>query len=307
MTEHDKNLPSTVSVDENNSFTFDSVYQEYLKWLPKYEEFSQGRTNFQIEKFVALADGTPANNYNNVLYQTRVMRGEFMREVKRGIELQRNFDYRWNSHLEKFGTNVPLEVSDGDGGTKFVWYDLEKTELDHSVHELRLSIKDKIQQLSTFDAILNKLEENNGGPFTKEQYEKEAPLYWEKRFESQSIDDLISSRLGISTGNAKSIRQALASPILDGSHNQVTNENPLIKKLINGDFDVIEAIKEGNESIRKLQESNTTKNFLPKNDDDDDVEVKKVENQTDTVNVNDDPYKLSEEMLSELLKENKTK
>jgi hypothetical protein len=291
-------LPTTVSVDETKSFTADAVYQEYLKWLPKYEEFAQGRTNFQIEKFVSLEDGTPANNYVNVLYQTRVMRGEFMREVKRGLELQRNFDYRWTTHLETHGPNVPIEVEDGESGKKFVWYDLEKLELEHTVHELRLSIKDKIQQLETFEAILNKLEENNGGNFTKDQYENEAPDYWEKRLERQSVDDIVSARLGVSTGNVKSIRQAMAPTILDNSPNQIKGEDPLIKRLIDGRFDVYEAINEGNKSIESLYEKNTQKGFLPKAEQ---TETKKIEVKED----DSDPYALSEEMLKNLLGDKK--
>jgi hypothetical protein len=292
------NLPTTVNVDSKKSFTADSVYQDYLKWLPKYEEFAQGRTNFQIEKFVSLEDGTPVNNYVNVLYQTRVMRGEFMREVKRGIELQRNFDYRWNDHIAENGPNVPLEVTDENGGTTQIWYDLEKFELDHAVHELRMSIKDKIQQLEIFEAILNKLEDNNGGEFTKDQYEQEAPVYWEKRLERQSVDDIISARLGVSTGNAKSIRQALAPTILDNSPNQIKGDSPLVKRLISGQFDVLEAIGEGNKSISNLYELNSQKGFLPKAEK---IEPEKIEHKEE----NEDPYALSEDMLKKLLGEQK--
>lgn len=290
------NLPTTVVVDENQSFTADSVYQDYLKWLPKYEEFAQGRTNFQIEKFVALEDGTPSNNYVNVLFQTRTMRGEFMREVKRGIELQRNFDYRWNKHIEEHGTDVPLEITDDNGSKKFIWYDLEKFELEHTVTELRLSIKDKIQQLEVFDAILRQLEENNGGEFTKDQLEQEAPEYWEKRFERQALDDIISARLGVTTGNAKSIRQAMAPTILKNSPNQIKKDDPLVKRLIDGRFDVLEAINEGNKSISDLYESNTKKGFLPNATE----PTHKIENKSDEVEEND-PYALSEELLKKLL------
>lgn len=292
-------LPTTVVVDENQSFTAETVYSDYLKWLPKYEEFAQGRTNFQIEKFVALEDGTPANNYVNVLFQTRTMRSEFMREVKRGIELQRNFDYRWNKHIEEHGPEVPLEVADENNGKKFIWYDLEKFELEHTVSELRLSIKDKIQQLELFDAILNQLEENNGGEFTKDQLEKEAPEYWEKRFERQAVDEIISARLGVSTGNAKSIRQAMAPTILKDSPNQITKENPLVKRLIDGKFDVLDAINEGNRSIEELYKSNTQKGFLTNSS----KVTEKIEDKSETKD-EDDPYALSEELLKKLM-ENK--
>jgi hypothetical protein len=244
-------LPTTITVNETESHSMESVFSDYLKWQQKYEEFSQGRTNFQIEKFIALEDGTPAHNYVNTLYQTRVMRGEFMREVKRGIELERNFEYKWAEHLNKYGPDVPLTSKDENGNEKFIWYDLEKLEHDHTIIELKMSMKDKLQQLGTFNAILSKMEENNGGEFTKEQYENEAPEYWEKRFERQAIDDIIATRLGMNTGNTKSIRQALAPTILDNSVNQV-KKDAFIEKLINGEFDPAEAITEGNKRISDL-------------------------------------------------------
>jgi hypothetical protein len=244
-------LPTTITVDDDEKHSMETVFADYLKWQSRYEEFSQGRTSFQIEKFIALEDGTPAHNYVNTLYQTRVMRGEFMREVKRGIEMERNFAYRWNEHLNKFGQDVPLCVKDENGNDKFIWYDLEKIEHDHTLTELKMSMKDKLQQLEIFNAILSKMEENNGGQFTKEQYDQEAPDYWEKRFERQAVDDIISTRLGMNTGNTKSIRQALAPTILPNSVNQV-NPDALIGKLINGEIDMAEAITEGNKRISDL-------------------------------------------------------
>lgn len=244
-------LPTTITVDDNQKHSMETVFADYLKWQSRYEEFSQGRTNFQIEKFIALEDGTPTHNYVNTLYQTRVMRGEFMREVKRGIEMERNFAYRWTEHLNKFGEDVPLSIKDENGNDKFIWYDLEKIEHDHTLTELKMSMKDKLQQLETFNAILAKMEENNGGMFTKEQYDQEAPEYWEKRFERQAIDDIIATRLGMNTGNTKSIRQALAPAILPNSVNQVDGD-ALIGKLINGEIDPSEAITEGNRRIYEL-------------------------------------------------------
>jgi hypothetical protein len=281
-------LPSTIVVDDQNTQSVENVFQDYMKWHSTYEEFSQGRTNFQIEKFVSLEDGTPCYNYVNVLYQTRVMRGELMREVKRGIEQQREFEYRWSKHEDM---SEP-QIRKSDGEEKLVWYDLDKIEHDHSIMELKMSIKDKLQQLETFNAILSQLEENNGGKFTKDQYEQEAPEYWEKRFERQSIDDIISARLGVTTGNVKSIRQALAKPILKDSPNQITADNSLVERLINGDFEPLEAIREGNKNMEALYHAMTEKNFLLEKGNTE--EVKQVEAKTK------DPYSLDEQTLASL-------
>ncbi len=285
-------LPTIITVNDDEKHSMETVFSDYLKWQDRYEEFSQGRTNFQIEKFIALEDGTPAHNYVNTLYQTRVMRGEFMREVKRGIELERNFAYKWNDHLNKYGPDVPLASKDENGNEKFIWYDLEKIDHDHTIIELKMSMKDKLQQLETFNAILAKMEENNGGPFTKEQYENEAPEYWEKRFERQAIDDIIATRLGMNTGNTKSIRQALAPTILPNSVNQV-NPDALIGKLINGEIDPSEAITEGNKRINELYAEMSKPALENKSDPIQKIGVQTYEN-------SDDPYKLDAETLAKL-------
>ena len=287
------NLPTTITVDEQETHSMDTVFADYLKWQSRYEEFSQGRTNFQIEKFIALEDGTPAHNYVNTLYQTRVMRGEFMREVKRGIEMERNFAYKWTKHLEEHGPDVPLTSKDENGNDKFIWYDLEKIEHDHAIMELKMSMKDKLQQLETFNAILAKMEENNGGEFTKEQYEQEAPEYWEKRFERQAIDDIISARLGMNTGNTKSIRQAIAPTILPNSINKVSDD-ALINKLINGEVDPMEAITEGNKRIADLYANMSKPALENKSEPVQKITTTQVEQPTN------DPYALDAATLAKL-------
>jgi hypothetical protein len=283
------NLPSTVLVDGEEPQTVENVLEDYNKWHSKYETFAQGRTNFQIEKFVSLEDGTPVYNYVNVLYQTRVMRGELMREVKRGVELQRSFAYLWDNHEDK---HVPIIIKDEQGNDKLIWYDLEKLDHDLTLAELKLSIKDKLQQLSTYNAILAQLEENNGGEFTKEQYEQEAPEYWEKRFERQAVDDLISARLGMSTGNVKSIRQGLAKPILKNSPNQI-KDGSLVETLISGEFELLETIQQSNQSMKELYDSMSRKNFA--------IEHKKQEvKQVTKTETKKDAYDLDEEALAAL-------
>jgi hypothetical protein len=283
------NLPSTVLVDGEEPQTVENVLEDYNKWHSKYETFAQGRTNFQIEKFVSLEDGTPVYNYVNVLYQTRVMRGELMREVKRGVELQRSFAYLWDNHEDK---HVPIIIKDEQGNDKLIWYDLEKLDHDLTLAELKLSIKDKLQQLSTYNAILAQLEENNGGEFTKEQYEQEAPEYWEKRFERQAVDDLISARLGMSTGNVKSIRQGLAKPILKNSPNQI-KDGSLVETLISGEFELLKTIQQSNQSMKELYDSMSRKNFA--------IEHKKQEvKQVTKTETKKDAYDLDEEALAAL-------
>lgn len=284
-------LPSTIVLDNDQQYGVNTIFEDYLKWHEKYDEFAQGRTNFQIEQFIALEDGTPTHNYVNVLYQTRVMRGEFMREVKRGVEMERNFEYTWKRHLEEYGPDVPLELKDERGNVRLVWYDLEKFEHDHTLMELKMSIKDKVQQLQTFDEVLAALEEKNGKKFTKEQYDNEAPSYWMNRFLRQTVDDLISSRLGISTGDAKVIRQALAPAIRTGKPHEA-DERKFLEQLINGEYDPIQAIQSGNEHIKALYEKNIHVGFL------EGVETPSLLSDLEKSEQND-PYKLPPEILDD--------
>ncbi len=286
-------LPSTIVLDDEQSYGVNTIFDEYMKWHERYDEFAQGRTNFQIEQFIGLEDGTPAHNYVNILYQTRVMRGEFMREIKRGVEMERNFDYRWKTHLQTHGPDVPLEIKDQNGNIRCIWYDLEKFEHDHALLELKMSVKDKVQQLQTFDEVLLKLEEMNGGKFTKKQYDDEAPSYWMNRFLRQSVDDLISSRLGISTGDAKVIRQALAPAIRTGKTYDA-EERQFLEGLINGEYDPIQAIQKGNEHIKEIYQKMTHDGFL-ENKTEQKIKLEDLMPKEDY-----DPYKLSQDMLDKL-------
>ena len=110
-----------------------------------------------------------------------------------------------------------------NGGTKLCWYDIEQIEMTHYLKSAELEIRDRIQQMDTFDKILNKLVEMNGGPVTKEQFENEDHVYWERRFAEQSMDEMISSRTGISIGNIHSMRRGTAPTLVSDDVNRIKN------------------------------------------------------------------------------------
>lgn len=287
MTTENKSLSAIITDNETKTQSVNAIWEDYLKWHPKYDEFAQGRTNFQIEKFTVFEDGTPANNYVNTLYQTRVMRGELLRELKEGIETQRLFDWRWGDH----DPNEPIETVDQFNNTKLLWYDLEKMAHDHRIMELKMSIKDKLQQLDLFDKILTQLEENHGRGFTREDYDNEAPLYWEKRFERQALDSIIYARTGVDTGTIKSIRQGIADPIVKDSVNKM-DDNSFVRSLLDADFNPQEAIAHGNKSIDELYSRMHRKDFLLPSEE---AKVPKIEDKK-----KNDPYSLSDSALSQL-------
>ena len=68
--------------------------------------------------------------------------------------------------------------------------------------------------------ILDKLVERNGGtPPTREQFLEENEEYWDTRLAEQALDDLMSSRTGISGGNLQAMRRASAPSLIDERNN----------------------------------------------------------------------------------------
>jgi hypothetical protein len=64
------------------------------------------------------------------------------------------------------------------------------------------------------------MKELHGGDFTREEYEAEAPAYWNARLTKQIASALMSSRYGIDTGNYEALLNATAAPILPDSLNK---------------------------------------------------------------------------------------
>jgi hypothetical protein len=69
------------------------------------------------------------------------------------------------------------------------------------------------------DKILNRMKELHGGEFTREEYEAEAPEYWNKRLIKQTAGALMASKIGIDTGNYEAILNATSPSILPDSLN----------------------------------------------------------------------------------------
>jgi hypothetical protein len=195
------------------------LFDDYLTQYNDFNEFAQGRTNFQIEKFIATADNTPVNCFVNTLHQVRVMRGELLREVKEATELMRTFKLKYPDG-DLTPPDTMIKWPNNEGQMQNCWYDLDKIAHDHRVLELSINIKDKIQQLEYFNKILARMKELHGGDFTREEYEAEAPAYWNARLTKQIASALMSSRYGIDTGNYEALLNATAAPILPDSLNK---------------------------------------------------------------------------------------
>lgn len=209
----------------------EALFKNYQDKYSRYFEFAQSRTNFQIEKFIGLEDSTIVHSYATILHQTRVMNGELLREAKEGTELVRNFELKWP---EGEDNSKPKQWPNHEGHMVWCWYDLDLIAYQFRTAELKLNIKDKLQQLDFFYKLLAQLEKNNGGEFTKEQYENEAPKYWSIRFKKQVFEDLMGNKLGISGGNIRSLLTATAQPILPDSKNTAIDFPNIFNDLVQG-------------------------------------------------------------------------
>lgn len=206
-----------------------SIFEVMSKRFPEEFEHAQGRSNFQIEKFIGLDNFTISAAYKHVLKNAQIMRKELFRVIKEGIEFQREFEYRWKGK----DVNQPIECKTKEGGIKLHWFDLDNMDYNVYMNDLKISIKDKVQQLSFFDKILDTLIEKNGGAITKDQFDAEEPVYWERRFKKQISDEVLNRLTGVNGGNLESVRNAIAPTIIPNSINRINSENfPKLELLI---------------------------------------------------------------------------
>jgi hypothetical protein len=137
-----------------------------------------------------------------------------------------NFErYTLQPHNKK-NKEEPIQWPTKDGGTKLCWYDLDYLNLQNFLKSSELEIRDRVQQIATFDKILDRLVEQNGGPITREQFENEDHVYWERRLANQAMDEMISRNTGIGVGTyvysaeiANSVSRGLDGSIIN---NEIT-------------------------------------------------------------------------------------
>lgn len=206
------------------------VYDEVFKWEESDKELAQSRTNFQIEKFILMDNFTIPSAYVSMLKNRRVMAEGLMQKITQMKEAQREFDYKWKDKDLTQPINWP-PTPEG----KLCWHDLDALNLSSQLKSGEIEVRDRVQQIEFFDKILNKLIELNGGPITREQYEKEDHIYWERRFANQAYDDMVSRRTGISAGDLHSIRRASAPTLVSDDVNRIKNPFPSLDAALSND------------------------------------------------------------------------
>lgn len=202
----------------------DAVFNdEYLKqasnnvfaWEESDKEMAQGRTNFQIEKFIGLNTHNISVSFEHILKERRIMAAGYMGKLIEMKERVREFEYKWKN-VEDKSEPIMWETGGPGGGKKLCWYDLEELEMTHYLKGSELEIRDRLHQLQHLDRMLEKLIEQNGGKApTREQFLEENQEYWDTRLAEQALDDLMAAQTGISGANLQAMRRASAPAMVD--------------------------------------------------------------------------------------------
>ena len=199
-------------------------------WEESDKEMAQGRTNFQIEKFIGLNTHNISVSFEHILKERRIMAAGYMFKLIEMKEKVREFEYKWN---EKDKTQPIMWETGGPGGAKkLCWYDLEELELTHYLKGSEMEIRDRLHQMEHLDKMLAKLVEQNGGtPPTREQFLEENQEYWDTRLAEQALDDLMAAQTGISGANLQAMRRASAPAMVDPRNNFKEGYLPMNKLL----------------------------------------------------------------------------
>jgi hypothetical protein len=205
--------------------------QNVFVWEESDKEMAQGRTNFQIEKFIGLNTHNISVSFEHILKERRIMASGYMFKLIEMKEKVREFEYKWKD-VEDKTQPIMWETGGPGGGKKLCWYDLEELELMHYLKGSEMEIRDRLHQLEHLDKMLHKLVEQNGGtPPTREQFLEENQEYWDTRLAEQALDDLMAAQTGISGANIQAMRRASAPAMVDPRNNFKEGYLPMNKLL----------------------------------------------------------------------------
>ena len=211
---------------------FSNVESRIEKMQDRANEFSQTRSNFQLECYIAGDEYTPITKFRHVAHNSYVA----MQEVRRML-IDREKQERKLERLHKAikhqvlvskvdAINESCTLSDPHlVNPHFKDYDLEIFEISRQLEDVELRIKGLSAEVDYMERICDTLEaaeiKQTGTGFTNEKYQEREPEYWHLRLASQMHRSQIGAQTGVGEGNYMSALMAAEKPILEDSKNQI--------------------------------------------------------------------------------------
>ena len=203
-------------LDDNNDFML-KVLSEATRWQESETELAQGRSNFQIEKFIVHDNFTIPSAFKAAIINRKSVAEGLLSRVIEAKQAAREFHYKWD---DKDKTQ-PIWWKNREGGESLCWYDIDEFHFHRMLEGLNSGFKASVEELEFFDKVISRLVELNGGKLiTKDQYDADQPEYWQRRLSNQSLDDLLAARTGVNAGNIRSMRRASAPTVLEDDVNR---------------------------------------------------------------------------------------
>jgi len=224
MTTENHSALTYTPIDAQQAVFDDNYLQQasanVLRWEESDKQMAQGRTNFQLEKFIGLNTHNISVSFEHILKERRIMATGYMHKLIEMKERVREFNYKWEDKVDKSQPLMWEVGGPGGGSKKLCWHDLDELELTHYLKSSEMEIRDRLHQMEHLDKMLDKLIEQNGGKVpTREQFLEENNEYWDTRLAEQALDDLMSAQTGISGANLQAMRRASAPSMVDDRNN----------------------------------------------------------------------------------------
>lgn len=203
-------------LDDANEFMF-KVLNEANRWADSETELAQGRSDFQIEKFIIHDNFTIPSAFKAALINRRSVAEGLLQQIIEAKRAAREFHYKW----EGKDKTQPIWWKNRQGGEELTWYDIDEFHFHRMLDGLNRGFKASVEELECFDKLISRLVELNGGKLiSREQYNEDQPNYWERRLANQSLDDLLAAKTGVNAGNIRSMRRASAPTVLTDDVNR---------------------------------------------------------------------------------------
>lgn len=203
-------------LDDKNDFMF-KVLNEANRWTESEVELAQGRSDFQIEKFIIHDNFTIPSAFKAAIINRRSVAEGLLGQIIDAKRAAREFHFKWDGKDK----TQPIWWKTRDGGEELCWYDIDEFHFHRMLENLNRGFKASVEELECFDKLITRLVELNGNQLiSRDQYNEDQPNYWERRLANQSLDDLLAARTGVNAGNIRSMRRASAPTVLTDDVNR---------------------------------------------------------------------------------------